>query len=130
MFKAADVIAIAANIFLRTGYEGTSIDDLVEATGVHRGSLYKAFGSKRGLFLLALDQVLAATDSASDVAAIDLALVALLELAPRDADVRTRVATYVSTLAGDPAHVLGTRLLSRAAVNAPIPSNVEGTAHA
>ncbi|WP_197383232.1 TetR family transcriptional regulator [Mycolicibacterium mengxianglii] len=28
-----------------------SIDHLVDATGVHRGSLYGVFGSKRGLFL-------------------------------------------------------------------------------
>jgi len=116
LFNQADVVSIAASTFLRTGYEGTSIDDLVAATGVHRGSLYKAFGSKRGLFLLALDQVFDRTGSKSDMSALDLALVALLELAPRDAEIRDRVTAFVSTLPDDPANVLGARLLLRAGI--------------
>lgn len=115
-FSEADVISIAANTFLRTGYEGTSIDDLVEATGIHRGSLYKAFGSKRGLFILALEQGLEGSESGSGGRALDLALVALLELAPRDAEVRDRVAAFITTLADDPDRILGLRLLSRAGI--------------
>jgi TetR/AcrR family transcriptional repressor of nem operon len=42
--------------FRGTGYAGTSIQDLVEATGVGRGSLYAAFGNKEGLYLAALDR--------------------------------------------------------------------------
>lgn len=120
------MITIAANTFLRTGYEATSIDDLVEATGVHRGSLYKAFGSKRGLFLLALEQAFEDAGSASDMHALDLALVALLELAPRDAGIRDRVSAFVWTLADDPARVLGARLLSRAGTNARPPGSDDG----
>ena len=41
--------------FWTRGYEATSIDDLVEATGIGRGSLYGTFGDKRQLFLSALD---------------------------------------------------------------------------
>jgi TetR/AcrR family transcriptional regulator, transcriptional repressor for nem operon len=42
--------------FWEHGYRETSVDDLVEATGVRPGSLYHAFpGGKRGLFLKALD---------------------------------------------------------------------------
>jgi AcrR family transcriptional regulator len=115
-FNEADVITIAANTFLRTGYEGTSVDDLVAATGVHRGSLYKAFGSKRGLFLLTLEQVFEKAGSTSAMSALDLALVALLELAPRDAEIRDRVTAFISTLPDDPANVLGARLLSRAGI--------------
>lgn len=40
--------------FWRHGYAGTSIADLVEATGVNRYSLYASWGDKRGLFLAAL----------------------------------------------------------------------------
>ncbi|HEV2066553.1 MAG TPA: TetR/AcrR family transcriptional regulator, partial [Thermomicrobiales bacterium] len=69
-FNQANVVTIAARTFLHTGYEGTSIDDLVTATGVHRGSLYKAFGSKRGLFLLTLEQVFEASRSTSDLSAL------------------------------------------------------------
>ncbi len=125
-FSEDDVISIAANTFLRTGYDGTSIDDLVEATGIHRGSLYKAFGSKRGLFILALEQSLGVAGSSSGGRALDLALVALLELAPRDAEVRDRVATFVTALADDPDRILGSRLLSRAGISILPRSREEG----
>lgn len=40
--------------FWRNGYEGTSAQDLVEATGLGRGSLYAAYASKNALFEQAL----------------------------------------------------------------------------
>ena len=40
--------------FWRHGYEGTSIGDLVAATGIGRQSLYNTFGDKHGVFLRAL----------------------------------------------------------------------------
>lgn len=46
----------ALEVFWAQGYERTSIPDLVEATGVQRGSLYAAYGSKHGLYLAALDR--------------------------------------------------------------------------
>jgi TetR/AcrR family transcriptional repressor of nem operon len=43
--------------FWERGYRVTSVDHLVEATGVRPGSIYQAFpGGKRGLFLRALDR--------------------------------------------------------------------------
>ncbi|MGH6953510.1 MAG: TetR/AcrR family transcriptional regulator, partial [Alphaproteobacteria bacterium] len=42
--------------YWRTGYEATSIQDLVEATGLNRGSLYGAFGDKHALLLATLDR--------------------------------------------------------------------------
>ncbi len=42
-------------LFWRNGYENTSIEDVVQATGLNRYSLYNAFGGKRELFLAALD---------------------------------------------------------------------------
>lgn len=53
-FDTDRAVESAAALFATHGYEGTSVDDLVTATGVHRGSLYKVFGSKRGLHLTAL----------------------------------------------------------------------------
>ncbi|MCP3819922.1 TetR/AcrR family transcriptional regulator [Streptomyces sp. A3M-1-3] len=53
-FDEDQAIAAAAELFAAHGYEGTSVDDLVTGLGVHRGSLYKVFGSKRGLYLTAL----------------------------------------------------------------------------
>ena len=42
------------NTFWRQGFCATSIDDLSRATGLQRGSLSNAFGSKSDIFLLAL----------------------------------------------------------------------------
>ena len=50
LFDEAAVIAQAAALFGRLGYNATSIDELLAVTGLQRGSLYKAFGSKRNLF--------------------------------------------------------------------------------
>ncbi|OZC90718.1 hypothetical protein CH254_07335 [Rhodococcus sp. 06-412-2C] len=107
-FDEAEVVASAAQQFRTNGYEATSLDDLLRVTGLHRGSLYQAFGSKRGLFLAAL------TRTERD---LDLMLVALLELAPSDDHVREICARSLLGLAAeDAAHVLGERLLGRAHV--------------
>lgn len=53
-----DVIAVseaAARTFWERGYHATSLDDLCDATGLLRGSLYGAFGDKHGMLLAALD---------------------------------------------------------------------------
>jgi len=48
-------LARAAAAFWKAGYAGTSLDDLSEATGMNRPSLYAAFGDKRDLYLKTLD---------------------------------------------------------------------------
>src|SRR5216684_4023137 len=55
-FDRDEVLDRATAAFWTRGYEATSIDDLVEATGIGRGSLYGTFGDKRQLFLAALDR--------------------------------------------------------------------------
>ncbi len=45
----------AMNVFWAKGYEATSLDDLCEATGLSRSSLYAAFGDKRDLLLQSID---------------------------------------------------------------------------
>ncbi|GAB2577259.1 TetR/AcrR family transcriptional regulator [Kribbella endophytica] len=54
-FDTTAAVEAAMAAFRRTGFAGTSIQDLVDATGVGRGSLYAAFGSKEGLYLAAVD---------------------------------------------------------------------------
>jgi len=44
----------AMQAFWAKGYESTSLDDLCEATGLGRSSLYAAFGDKHELYLRAL----------------------------------------------------------------------------
>jgi AcrR family transcriptional regulator len=54
-FEPDVAVAQAMETFWSNGYAGTSPADLAEATGVGKGSLYHAFGSKRELFGRALD---------------------------------------------------------------------------
>lgn len=53
-FDREEVLAQAMQTFLRHGYEGTSVQTLVEEMGINRGSLYDTFGDKRSLFLAAI----------------------------------------------------------------------------
>jgi TetR/AcrR family transcriptional repressor of nem operon len=53
-YDRKDVLTRAAGVFGALGYAGCSVEDLVQGLGVHRGSLYNAFGSKRGLFIESL----------------------------------------------------------------------------
>ncbi|WP_020499036.1 TetR/AcrR family transcriptional regulator [Sciscionella marina] len=68
-FVEAEVVASAGETFVHNGYGGTTIDDLMKATGLGKQSLYNAFGGKRGLFMKAL---LASTAEA--ITAVDEAL--------------------------------------------------------
>ncbi|MEH3075969.1 MAG: TetR family transcriptional regulator [Quadrisphaera sp.] len=199
-FDEAVVVDAATRCFTDLGYAATSVDDLVSATGLHRGSLYGAFGSKRGLFLAALARhtstthggpedddeqlraaaerviatqsgstsvlqrvlgvdlaeserlmdalerrgvvgpavatrardVLAPEDQLDDVLAtlassrssargLDLLLVAALELAPHDDEVRDLVRDACGALGPAAATVLGRRLLERARLEEDLP---------
>jgi TetR/AcrR family transcriptional regulator, transcriptional repressor for nem operon len=54
-FDPHDVLLAARQIFWRKGYQSTSLDDITEATGLTKPSLYAAFGDKASLFLKVLD---------------------------------------------------------------------------
>jgi TetR/AcrR family transcriptional repressor of nem operon len=49
------VVERATDLFWEQGYGKTSIGDLVDATGLQPGSLYAAFGNKKGLFLAVIE---------------------------------------------------------------------------
>ena len=114
-FQRDDVLLRATEVFWNRGYGATSVCDLVKATGLKPGSIYAAFGSKKGLFLEVLDHYhsehlrvvdQAFAGAASPLAAIEtlfrqtanaalkasgsrgcLAVNALLELAQHDEDI-------------------------------------------
>jgi TetR/AcrR family transcriptional regulator, transcriptional repressor for nem operon len=113
-YDEGDVLDRSAATFLRAGYEGTSIEELVGATGLHRGSLYQAFGSKRGLFVSCRRRQVSEHPASEDTT--DLVLVALLELAPRDEEVRGLLREHLSRRGVTATH-LGRRLLTRALLN-------------
>ncbi|MDH6565873.1 TetR/AcrR family transcriptional repressor of nem operon [Streptomyces sp. SAI-117] len=53
-FDKAQTLERALELFWSRGYGATSIQDLVDALGVERGSLYGAFGDKRRFYLEAV----------------------------------------------------------------------------
>lgn len=59
-FDMDHVLDRAMETFWANGYEATSMTDLVNATGLHKGSLYQAFSNKHALFVAALQRYLEA----------------------------------------------------------------------
>jgi AcrR family transcriptional regulator len=57
--RRAEVVAAAARVFAARGYHATSIDDLLEATGLTRGGLYHYMDGKQDLLLAVLDDLMA-----------------------------------------------------------------------
>lgn len=53
-FDTEQVLDAVMQAFWARGYEATSMQDLVERTGVNRASLYATYGDKHALFLSAL----------------------------------------------------------------------------
>jgi TetR/AcrR family transcriptional repressor of nem operon len=54
VFDKEEVLEKAKNIFWLNGYNGTSMQDLVDVTGLNRSSIYNSFGSKMELYLQSL----------------------------------------------------------------------------
>ena len=55
-FNPDDAIEKAMQVFWYKGYEATSMEDLLTAMDLSRGSLYDTFGDKRQLFLKVVDR--------------------------------------------------------------------------
>ncbi len=53
-FDETEVLEAALGLFRVRGFEGTTLAELEQVTGLGRGSLYGAFGDKRALFLKVL----------------------------------------------------------------------------
>lgn len=53
-FDVGETLDRAMQLFWARGYEATSMQTLVDCTGLHRGSLYATYGDKRALFIAAL----------------------------------------------------------------------------
>lgn len=54
-FDEQQVLHSATETFWTSGFAATSLDDLMRATGLGKGSLYGAFGDKQALFQRVLD---------------------------------------------------------------------------
>jgi len=80
-FNTNDVLIKIAQLFVSRGYNGTSLDDIVEKTGLLRGSLYGTFGSKLGMFVATLELCL---KTGEDDLKWGLLIVAMLEVTARN----------------------------------------------
>jgi AcrR family transcriptional regulator len=110
-FDESVVLSQARALFANQGYNGTSIDDLVKETGLLRGSLYKAFGSKRNLFELLLAEVSVNFEKSAEN--LDLLTVALKDLATHDEQIKRLCLSIVGKESAAFSTLLGTNLLAK-----------------
>ncbi|MFJ4122248.1 TetR/AcrR family transcriptional regulator [[Kitasatospora] papulosa] len=123
-FDEDEAVRAAVGLFGGRAYDGVSVDDLVTHLGVHRNSLYKTFGSKRGLYLVALrrhiaddvrpllDALAEATDAATALrlvtsADLGLLLLAAIERSPVDEEVALEVTAALDSVDRAIADALG-----------------------
>jgi TetR/AcrR family transcriptional repressor of nem operon len=83
-FDEDRVLDALTNVFWEKGYEATSMQDLVKATGLLKGSLYGAFGDKKVLYMKALahydkTHIQSALDMLSSNASVEDKVVNLFE---------------------------------------------------
>ena len=55
-FDPQTALRKAVDVFWTKGYDGTSMNDLLHAMGIQKGSFYDTFGSKHEIYLQAMDQ--------------------------------------------------------------------------
>ena len=61
IFDEQEALNDATNLFWEKGFDATSMDELMRAMGLQRGSFYHTFGSKKDLFINAFTQYEAAS---------------------------------------------------------------------
>lgn len=87
-FNQAEMLETIQSVFWDNGYSATSLDDIMQSTGLGKGSLYGAYGSKQEMYLLAF------TDYC------DWAVADIKErLRGNDADAIARLRAYIQTAA-------------------------------
>ncbi|MBA4612453.1 TetR/AcrR family transcriptional regulator [Stappia taiwanensis] len=106
-FDETAVMQRALNVFRQKGLAATSMIDLAQATGVHRGSLYNAYGGKEAIFLSAFETyaddymrgirtALDQTDARAALAAfVETVLTSMTAGSPARGCLSTRTATEV-----------------------------------
>lgn len=114
LFIESEVIEKAAIHFASFGYNATSIDDLVVVTGLQRGSLYKAFGSKLNLFTLCFDNHVDSANWSKSTLGTDLLIVALRDVVAHDAVIRRKSKMAISKVSkAKAANLMGLRLIEK-----------------
>lgn len=115
----------AMEVFWQSGFHATSLPDLIEGTGLTRGSIYKAYEDKRSIYLAALDvyiegriaEIEKALKRSDPRAAIkemfrisgrdaasergrkgDFTIAATVEMVPNDAEIEDRLGSMLSEI--------------------------------
>jgi len=92
-----DILAAAGALFRQRGYAGTSMPAIANDAGVAIETIYRAFGSKAGLFKAVVEAAVAGGAARADVAVEDRpAIRALIE----ETDPRRQIELYVATQPG------------------------------
>ncbi|HEX3847037.1 MAG TPA: TetR/AcrR family transcriptional regulator [Steroidobacteraceae bacterium] len=133
-FDREEVLRRAIPVFWEKGFAGTSTDDLVDAMGIGRQSLYDTFGDKRGLFLAALrtyntDGITALSRKLragpTALAAIERILVELAELREKARCLGCLGVNAICELAGEDADVRALTETSAALLEASLTDAIE-----
>ncbi|UQS86392.1 TetR/AcrR family transcriptional regulator [Nicoliella spurrieriana] len=94
-FNQSEVLNKISMVFVQYGFEGTSLDLLVNATGLLRGSLYAAFGSKLGMFIAALKENI--NHGKDSFVTTYLMVIAMMELTSNNVEVKQIVLNWYHT---------------------------------
>lgn len=109
-FDAEQVAIAVTDLVLARGYDAVGVDDIVRQSGVGRGSLYQAFGSKAGVIAMALDHAV----ETSHPGRTELAALLLASSAREDPDVRRGLDRCLRSIRERPlSQALGQVLLKR-----------------
>jgi len=96
--RRREVVNASARLFAERGYHNTSIDDLVEATGLQRGGLYHYIDGKQHLLLLTHEELIAPLLARAEaIAAADL---------PAEAKLRELLRAWVAHVASHRDHMV------------------------
>jgi TetR/AcrR family transcriptional repressor of nem operon len=87
-FDESELLVKAMNLFWYKGYNGTSMQDLVDGLGISRSSLYDTYGDKHALYVKALENYKASASiemcrMVSEAASAKEAIKQLLDLTTR-----------------------------------------------
>jgi AcrR family transcriptional regulator len=92
----AELIATAAKVFARRGYNGASVEEIAERAGYSHGAIYSNFDGKADLFLAVFEDYMA--ERVRELAATQIALP---EDAPLEARARALADQWMERLARD-----------------------------
>jgi AcrR family transcriptional regulator len=96
--RRQQVVNAAARTFAARGYHATSIDDLIEATGLTRGGLYHYMDGKQALLFAIFDELMEPL--------LERARAIVAEPAPPEAQLRDLMRAWVAHIAGHLDHMV------------------------